>query len=137
MKISKRKITWMSVSCALALLTGLPAIADDTELLLVNPSPGSQPQANVMFILDTSGSMTTELETIAPYDSTTIYPSVGCSPDAVYWTDVDIRPECVGTNDYYIDKDNFFCESASIQMNGIAKEVILIDDDGPGNHCAV
>ena len=109
----------MSISCALALLSGLPAVADDTELLLINPDPSSEPKPNVMFILDTSGSMTTELDTTDPYDSTVIYPSAGCSPDAVYWTDVDIQPECVGTNNYYIDKDNFFCEYASNQINGI------------------
>ena len=59
MKISTRKTTWMSVSCAFALLAGMPAIADDTELLLINPDPSNNPKPNVMFILDSSGSMTT------------------------------------------------------------------------------
>ena len=42
MKISKRKITWMSVSCALALLTGLPAIADDSGICVdaLDGAPG-------------------------------------------------------------------------------------------------
>ena len=119
MKISTHKITWMSISFALALLTGMPAIADDTELLLINPDPTSEPKPNVMFILDTSGSMTTELETIEPYDSTQTYPDGDCSIDAVYWTDVDIVPECAGGNEYYIDKDNFFCDYAGNQINGI------------------
>jgi hypothetical protein len=48
MKISTRKITWMSVGCAVAMLTGMPAIADDTELLLLNPDRSQNPKPNVM-----------------------------------------------------------------------------------------
>ena len=119
MKISTHKITWMSVSFALALLTGLPAIADDTELLLINPDPTSDPKPNVMFILDTSGSMGTELETNEPYDSSRTYPDGDCSIDAVYWTDVDITPDCSGGNDYYVEKTSFFCQYALNQIRGI------------------
>jgi len=97
MKISTRKITWMSISCALALLTGMPVIADDTELLLINPDPTSDPKANVMFILDTSGSMNTTQETTEPYDSTQTY-SGDCLTGAFYWTDVDVQPVCGGSN---------------------------------------
>ena len=91
MKISKRKISWMSVSCALALLTGLPAVADDTELLLINPDPSQNPKPNVMFILDTSGSMKTTQTTTDPYNSTLVYPG-DCDTNAIYWTDVDVTP---------------------------------------------
>ena len=118
MKISTHKITWMSVSCALALLTGMPAIADDTELLLINPDPTSDPKPNVMFILDTSGSMGTELETDEPYDSDVTYDG-DCSADAYYWTDVDVQPVCDGSNDRYVNKINFHCEYADNQIRGI------------------
>ena len=119
MKIYTRKISWMSISCALGLLSGLPAIADDTELLLINPDPSSEPKPNVMFILDTSGSMSTELETNEPYDSTQTYDDGACDPDVYYWTDVDIEPVCNGSNDRFINKDSFFCEYAANQLNGI------------------
>jgi type IV pilus assembly protein PilY1 len=118
MKISTRKTTWMSVSCAFALLAGMPAIADDTELLLINPDPSNNPKPNVMFILDTSGSMTTTQTTIQPYDGNVIYGGA-CETDRVYWTDVDVTPVCDGTNDRYIDKGNFNCEFAGKQMFGI------------------
>ena len=39
MKISTRKTTWTSLGCVVALLSGTPALADDTELLLINPDP--------------------------------------------------------------------------------------------------
>jgi type IV pilus assembly protein PilY1 len=118
MKISTRKITWMSVSCAIAMLTGLPAVADDTELLLVNPDPSLAPKPNVMFILDTSGSMTTEQSTIDPYDSTKIYGTGTCDPTKYYWTDVDVTPDCATTLNV-IDGDKYVCEFSRKQIEGI------------------
>ncbi len=118
MKISTHKITWMSISCALALLTGMPVIADDTELLLINPDPTSAPKANVMFILDTSGSMSTTQETNEPYDSTRTYGG-DCNTDAIYWTDVDVQPVCAGSNTSYVLENNFHCDYASNQISGI------------------
>lgn len=118
MKISTRKTTWMSVSCAFALLAGMPAIADDTELLLINPDPSQNPKPNVMFILDSSGSMTTRQDTTEPYDGDVTY-SGDCDSDRVYWTDVDVTPVCTGSNESYVDDDNFHCEFARNQMHGI------------------
>jgi len=118
MKVSTLKTTWTSLGCAIALLAGIPAVADDTELLLLNPDPTQNPKPNVLFILDTSGSMTTTESTTEPYDSTRDYPG-NCISDVVYWTDVSIIPICDGTNEYYIDDDNFFCDFAMNQVSGI------------------
>lgn len=120
MKISMRKFTWMTFSCAVALLAGTPAIADDTELLLINPDPSQNPKPNVMFILDTSGSMTTTQETIEPYDSTEDYGG-DCDSDSLYWTDVDVLPECDGSGNEpnRISKSAFHCEFADKQIAGI------------------
>ena len=89
MKISKRKITWMSIGFTVTLLAGAPAVADDTELLLVNPDPSLTPKPNVMFILDTSGSMTTTQPTTEPYDSLSDYLG-NCDITNLFWTDVDV-----------------------------------------------
>ena len=117
MKISMRKITWMSVGCAFALLTGMPAVADDTELLLINPDPSSRPKANVMFILDTSGSMTTTQSTLEPYDNTRTYGG-DCDPVKYYWTDVDVQPDCATTNNV-IGSSSYVCEFSAMQIDGI------------------
>jgi len=117
MKISTRKITWMSVGTCLAVLTGLPAVADDTELLLINPDPSKNPKPNVMFILDTSGSMTTKQATIKPYDGDRDY-SGACDRDLLYWTDVNVTPDCATTTNV-IAKSNFYCEFAEKQIYGI------------------
>ena len=63
----------MSVGCCIAMLAGMPAMADDTELLLINPDPRKNPKPNVMFILDTSGSMGTKQETISHMTATANY----------------------------------------------------------------
>jgi len=119
MKISIRKSTWMSVSFAIAMLTGLPAVADDTELLLVNPDPSQNPKPNVMFILDTSGSMTETQDTIEPYDSTVTYADGDCNPDAIYWTDVDVTPVCDASNHQWFYKTAYVCDFSTNQIAGI------------------
>ena len=52
-----RNTSWMSAGLLLTLLSGAPAIADDTELLLVDPN-NQIPKPNIMLIIDSSGSMT-------------------------------------------------------------------------------
>lgn len=118
MKVRTRKITWTSVGCALALLSGAPAIADDTELLLINPDPSNPPKPNVLFILDNSGSMDTEEETAEPYDSTETY-SGDCDTDAIYWTDIDVVPECDASQENFVMKTAFQCQYASQLLNGV------------------
>jgi len=107
----------MSVSFAFAMLTGMPAVADDTELLLVNPDPSLSPNPNVMFILDTSGSMTTTQSTIEPYDSVVTYGG-DCDSSKLYWTDVDVTPDCATTKNI-IDGGSYVCEFSRNQINGI------------------
>ena len=72
MNIQKRKITWTCAGLLLALTAGGPVVADDTELLLVTPATSQNNKPNMMFILDTSGSMSTVETTIEPYDSSVL-----------------------------------------------------------------
>lgn len=109
---------WTSAGLLLALVVGSPAVtfADDTELLLLTPDTGSKP--NILFILDTSGSMRDEVLTQAPYDPSIIYGGA-CDSGKVYWSDVDIAPDCsVGTN-RVIAKSTFVCNTAAGQLAGI------------------
>ena len=118
MKIFTKRLTWTSAGCALALVSGAPALADDTELLLVNPNPASQPKPNVMFILDTSGSMEDPQTTTKPYDHTRTY-SGTCETDAMYWTDIDLIPSCDASNEQWVKKTAFKCDFATRQVEGI------------------
>lgn len=117
MKISMTKITWMTTGFATALLAGMPAIADDTELLLLNPDPTANPKPNILFILDTSGSMSSEEDTTEPYDSTTTYGG-DCDSSAVYWTDVDVIPDCASSTNFIV-AGSFHCDFATRQLEGI------------------
>lgn len=118
MKIAKQKATWMSLGTALTLVAGTPAIADDTELLLISPNPGTLPKPNVLFIMDTSGSMTTTESTTEPYDSTRVYVGA-CDINNIYWTDVDLLPVCGPGNEQYLEKPAFQCNYAANQIAGI------------------
>lgn len=118
MKISLKNTTWMSIGCALTLVAGAPAIADDTELLLINPNPATAPKPNVLFIMDTSGSMTSTETTLDPYDSTQTYTGA-CDNNAIYWTDVDIIPVCDPANTQWVYKTAFQCDFATNQITGI------------------
>jgi len=118
MKIFVNKTTWTCLGSAIALLCGTPAIADDTELLLVNPDPSLNPTPNVMFILDTSGSMDTLESTQEPYDSAVAYPGT-CDRNAVYWTDVDLVPSCDAGNTKFVVKSSFHCQFATNQLTNI------------------
>lgn len=58
---SNHKFHWLAAGCLTGLLAGSPALADDTEVFLGNLSASPESRPNVLFILDTSGSMGTEV----------------------------------------------------------------------------
>ncbi len=118
MNAQKRNIIGTCAGILLALTAGAPVVADDTELLLATPATAQDNKPNILFILDTSGSMTSLEQTITPYNFLLAYDGT-CDPDRVYWTEVDVVPVCDGNNEYYIDKDNFFCAFAQNQMSGL------------------
>ncbi|MCH7831111.1 MAG: PQQ-binding-like beta-propeller repeat protein [Proteobacteria bacterium] len=110
----KRKIACLNASLALTIFVAAPALADDTELLLFSAQSDSKP--NVLFLLDTSGSMNTLEHTIAFYESTITY--VGsCNPDYFYWSDTGTPPSC--SDRRAIAKTSFVCASAAGQVNAI------------------
>ena len=66
--------------------------ADDAELFLSDPDASSA-QANVLFIIDTSGSMDTLVATQSPFDSTQAFS--GCyRSDALYFSTGGTPPAC-------------------------------------------
>ncbi len=134
MQVSSRKFTWTSTGCALAFVSGSLAFADDTELLLVNPDPASNPKPNVMFILDTSSSMATREMTNEPYDFRD--PNNGaCETDKLYWSEVDVLPVCGGSNTRYVAKSAYLCDYSINQIKGIGSytdTMVQYRSGGPG-----
>ena len=114
--IINRNLANLTASLALTLLVAAPAVADDTELLLKTAASKGKP--NVLFILDSSGSMNTLEKTIAFYDSAKVYTGTGgCNNNSYYWNDTGIPPACDASR--AILKTDFVCTSAAIQVNGI------------------
>lgn len=114
-----RKIGILSTGLLLALTSGAPVLADDTELLLVPPNQVNAPKPNVLFVLDSSGSMTTEENTREIYNSATDYDG-DCDDNRLYWSETGVIPSCED-NDKYILKDAFVCDAAMLQLTGIGR----------------
>ena len=107
----------IALGVLLAVASGSPVLADDTELLLVDPN-AQQPKPNIMFIIDSSGSMGNQEDTKLPYDAARAYTGV-CDPTMLYWTEVDAVPSCDVANTRMIAKTSFLCDDASLQLKGL------------------
>ena len=112
MTMSRKHVAWAGVGLTLALFIGSPAVADDVELLMSNPNVNGANQPNVLFILDSSYSMTSLEETQQPYDYTTTYAGA-CATDRYYWTQVSTTPDCNETNLNHFPKVNFACQKGA------------------------
>ena len=117
MNAQKQNIIGTCAGILLALTAGAPVVAEDTELLLAKPSTAQDNKPNILFILDTSGSMNSQEDTAEPYDSSQTYGG-DCDTDRLYWTDVDNAPSCLGNNQF-IEKNSFVCVAADGQLAGI------------------
>ncbi len=84
-----------ALASCLVLLAGI-ATADDSELFLGDAAAISA-RANVLFIIDTSGSMDTLVATQAPFDSGNTF--AGCfDSDALYYATTGALPACDSTS---------------------------------------
>ena len=81
---------------ALAALLAAPAHADDSELFLSDPD-ASATRANVLFVIDTSGSMDTLVDTQATFDTSQTF--TGCyDSGALYFSSNGATPACDNPN---------------------------------------
>ncbi|GJL83063.1 MAG: type IV pili system adhesin PilY [marine bacterium B5-7] len=90
------------------------SMATDTEIYksinTVNP--------NLLFILDTSGSMAGNV-VVSTYEYQTDYSSLGnCDPDFYYWSDDSSDPPDCDTTDQKIPKAEFACNAGLESING-------------------
>jgi len=117
--MSRNPAAWVGVGLTLSMAISSPAIADDTELLLVTPGSNSKRfNANILLMVDSSGSMKTEESTITPYKSTVTYGG-SCDSGYLYWTRVGIVPDCTDSNKRLIEMSSFVCKKARRQLDAI------------------
>lgn len=93
-----------------ALVSGAPAIADDTELFVFDNSAMAV-NPNILFILDTSGSMDTEVESQQSFDPGTVYEG-SCRHDRLYWRSGSGDPPTCDTSRWF-ELTAFHCAAAS------------------------
>ena len=110
---SRKRTAWAGVGLLLSLTISSPVWADDVELLLSTPGLEGAARPNLLFILDSSGSMTGEVSTQPPYDATVIYPG-DCDADMYYWTTGSDVPEC--GDRYKFKKVRFDCQQGVTQI---------------------
>jgi type IV pilus assembly protein PilY1 len=106
-----RSLRGITCILALTLLNAATVFADDTEVYIGNATLASDVQPNLVFIIDTSGSMDNDVEmepTGAGYDPAITYPSEGCDLDKVYWregSNSSTVPSC-NTDQYFMATSN-------------------------------
>ena len=117
MKVSDQRSLWFTAGTLWILLSGFPAIADDTELFVVDASLFPDARPNVLFIMDTSGSMADKIRTQPTFKSAETYAG-SCAAGRVYWVDTSVSgspPQCTSSN--WIESSKFLCIAATVAMS--------------------
>ena len=109
---------------ALAAYAAAPALASDIEIYTTANLGSTAVQPNVMFIMDTSGSMNNTLSVPTPYDHTITYS--GCYDQTMlYFTASGAMPTC-GSKDVIAKTSNRCDASLNLYDKGV-----IIDPVGP------
>ena len=78
-------IRFLNFAAAVALTAiGCAAVADESEIFVGTGNTVSNERPNILFILDTSGSMSTDVTTQVPFNPATDWPGT-CADDRVYF----------------------------------------------------
>jgi type IV pilus assembly protein PilY1 len=102
MRPSKIRALSVLLGACYCLTAGAPVYADDTEIFGANNTLGAGMKPNILFIIDTSGSMDSEVVSVnKAYDPATTY-SGSCDNNSVYWRqgDTGAPPDC-GTDQHF------------------------------------
>jgi len=98
MNNASKHLGWVATGLLLSLGSGPMALADDTDLFIANADPavtGALP--NILFVMDTSGSMRTEVKTQENWDPDLDFE--GCyRSNALYFSVTGAKPGCTSNN---------------------------------------
>ncbi len=119
MKQGRNRFGLFVAGMLVPLMVGTSAHADDTELFVAAFDPvvtGAQP--NIMFIMDTSGSMTNKVITQVAWNPNEDFD--GCyETGAIYWTTSGATPDC--SSDNYFWKGKNYCEASFDDLAGVGQ----------------
>jgi len=120
----RARFSAMAAGLVFAAYAATPAIAEDIEIYTTANLGSTAIQPNVVFIMDSSGSMTTTLSVPLPYDYTQTY--VGCYDSTMlYYTAGGSIPPC-GSKDIFLKTSNRCDASVNLYDKGV-----IIDPIGP------
>jgi type IV pilus assembly protein PilY1 len=110
------RIPWLAgVALLSSLLLGTTARSDDTEIFLSQIEAGEAGRANILFIIDNSGSMDTLVQTQADWDPATTFS--GCyDSNAIYFSGTTAPPPC-GSTAFFTKAANRCAASATPLAN--------------------
>ncbi|MBF0132519.1 MAG: hypothetical protein HQL75_08040 [Magnetococcales bacterium] len=112
MRNRKKWTTWIYLVIFMMIPGSI--LAKDTEVFLGSQSTEVTGLPNVLFIIDTSGSMDTNVTTQTTYDPATTY-SGSCNTSRIYWTTSGSPPSC-STSQYFAASGNN-CTTATTSLN--------------------
>jgi len=115
-----RKLASIAAGLLSCLYAGIPALADDTEIFVGQGAiEGPEARPNILFIIDTSGSMDDHIITQPTYDPNTVYTG-SCSTSRLYWTTGNNAgvPTCSASNDQWFNAAANKCRAATTAFAG-------------------
>lgn len=110
----------LTAGILLTLFSGLPVYADDTEIFVGQGAvEGPEARPNILFIIDTSGSMDDRIVTQPTYDPATVYAGSCSDTSRVYWVSGNSTtiPTCSGTNNNWFNLSALRCKAATDVFN--------------------
>ena len=120
MNKAQKQLAGAVISATFAVFSaGGPVLADDIEIFIAGEDPDADGGVlpNIMFIIDTSGSMGTEVETQANYDKDTLYETGDCDADYIYVTKTNNSPNCAANNPWRFQRSLNNCFAADIKFD--------------------
>ena len=112
MNMCRTHSAWAIAGMLLTLTVATPVWADDVELLLSTPAASDAAKPNILFIIDSSGSMTTVEASQEPYNGLLNYTGP-CDSTMYYWSSTSSIPTC--GNDYRFQRAVFNCDAGKAQ----------------------
>ncbi len=108
---------WLLAGLLYGAAAGSPLLAEDTEIYVGLASTQSGAQPNVLFVIDTSGSMNSKVTITAPtpsYDPSVVYPG-RCRRDRIYWSSSGATPKC--STRQYFPRNKLRCSAATTALD--------------------
>ncbi len=124
MRPSKIRALSVLLGACYCLTVSAPSLADDTEIFGANQAIGVGLKPNILFIIDTSGSMDSDvISHNQPYNPATTYAGT-CDRNNVYWRQDTGTPPGCATNQW-IPATQLKCNAATTTINSQGRYVAV------------